>query len=171
MCLHVLYYLAPLIPLLTRGLLCLTFRSEMSDVLDEEELDRESHRAHIMALAGFSFAALLALVVIDAALLHQNFQLPVYYLMVSFIFYMAALNLQGYKSRRWEDQVGTALMDAASLSLILSILSILFLNGFTPQFAWCISLLALSGWLIDHVIRLRLQSRFLASKKEEREND
>ena len=117
----------------------------MADILTEEEQDREAHRSHILALAGFSFSGLLALVVLEAALL-QGLHVAIYCLLLSFLFYMFALNLQGYKARRWQDQVATATMDVASLALILSVLSILHYQSFNRCFA-CVLSLSLSSYL------------------------
>ncbi|MBW2620863.1 MAG: hypothetical protein JRC56_05985 [Deltaproteobacteria bacterium] len=91
----------------------------MSEIPSEEEQDRESHRSHILTLAGFSFTGLLAIAVLDATLV-QDFRFAVYYLLVSFLCYLSALNFQGYKSKRWHDQLATALMDVASLSLMIN---------------------------------------------------
>ena len=116
MCTGIYSYFVPLVPLVSRALLCVKHRTQMSEILSEEENDRESHRSHILALAGFSFTGLLAIAVLDATLL-QDFHYAVYYLLVSFLCYLSALNFQGYKSKRWHDQFGTALMDAVDFIL------------------------------------------------------
>ena len=112
----------PFIPFITRGILSLRFRPKMSETLAEDENDRESHRTLILALAAFSFAALLAIAVLDTTT--QRFRLPTYYLLISFLSYYFALNLQGYKFARWHDQLGDALVEAASLSLILAVMAV-----------------------------------------------
>ena len=138
-------------------------RAHMFDDLPEEQNDREAHRSLILALAGFSFSALLALVVLDATLRH-DFHFAVYYLLVSFLCYFFALNLQGYKHLRWHDQVGTALMDAASLCLILAIVSIIVSAKHEKSLYLGLSGLAVFIWLLDYVIRLLLLLKYLKSK-------
>jgi hypothetical protein len=135
----------------------------MKDVLTNEELDKESHRTYIMTLAGFSFSGLLAMVILDAAL-RQDFRFSIYYLFMSFIGYVFALNLQSYKAKRWQDQLAIASMDMASLCLILSILSILMTKNFSPAFACTMSIMAISIWLIDHSFRFRIDFKYLQEK-------
>lgn len=169
MCTNIYFYFVPLLPLVSRTLLCLEHRTQMMEIPSEDEQDREAHRSHILALAGFSFTGLLALAVLDATL-RQDFRYAVYYLLVSFLCYLSALNLQGYKSKRWHDQFATALMDAASLSLIMSIISILNVQTFKASFAIGLTVLALLVWGADHFARIRIQSNFLKMKKEANEN-
>lgn len=167
MLLKLIFYSIAFFPIMTRGILCLNFLKEMKDTLSEKELDKESHRTHILTLAGFSFSGLLAIVVLDVAL-RQDFHFAIYYLLISFLGYLVALNLQSYKAKRWEDQLATAFMDTASLCLILSVLSILNSQKFSPNFAYALSILAISIWLIDHWLRLRFQWKFLKEKKEKK---
>jgi low temperature requirement protein LtrA len=167
MLLKFIFYSIAFFPIITRGILYLNFPNEMKDTLSKEELDKESHRTHILTLAGFSFSGLLAIVVLDVAL-RQDFHFSIYYLLMSFLGYLVALNLQSYKAKRWEDQIATAFMDIASLCLILSVLSILISQKFSPGFAYPLSILAISIWLIDHWLRLRFQWKYLKEKGEKK---
>jgi len=160
----VLYYCAPLVPLLTRAMLCLRFYPMMADILGEEEQKREAHRSHILALAGFSFTGLLALVVLDSAL-SKDFHVAIYCLLVSFLSFLFALSLQGYKSKRWHDQLGTALMDAATFCLVLSVISILSSKTPGSRFFCVLSLATVGAWLLDHLARVRFQWKYLKAKK------
>lgn len=166
----IIWYSAPIIPLFSRAVLCLRHHSQMAEILNEDEHDRETHRSHILALAGFSFTGLLALAILDATL-RQDFHFAVFYLLVSFLCYFFALNLQGYKSKRWHDQFATALMDSASLSLILSIVSILHVQAFNFNFSLGLTLLAFFVWVADHATRLTIQWNYLNMKKGAKEND
>lgn len=122
----ILNYIFPFIPIIIRIVLGIRFRKSMQDKLLEAECDREGHRAIILPLSGFSFTGVLALIVLQKTN-NLDLHLQIYYLFLSFISYLCALNIQKYKSRRWHDQIGTALYELASLSLILSIiLSLLF---------------------------------------------
>jgi hypothetical protein len=143
----------------------------MTILISREELDKESHRIYILSMAGFSFSGLLAIVVLDISL-SKDFHFAVYYLLMSFLFYLVSLNLQSYKARRWQDQLATALMDSASLCLILSVLSILDPQNFGKYFSYILIVMALLIWFIDHVIRLRIWYKILKlDKKESNKNE
>jgi len=90
-----------------------------------------------------------AIVVLDVAL-RQDFHFAIYYLLMSFLGYLVALNLQSYKAKQWENQLATAFVDTASLCFILSVLSILNSQKFSPNFTYALSILAISIWLINH---------------------
>jgi hypothetical protein len=77
------------------------------------ELDRQTARSIILPMAGFSFSALLALVVLDANRM-QGLRTPILLLLLSFLAFYSSLNLQSYKIRRWEDQIATGLKETAS---------------------------------------------------------
>ena len=159
------YYCLPIFPILTRGMLFLRYPKQMKEVLREQEIDREAHRTFMLALAGFSFSGLLAIVVLDAAL-RQDFHFAVYYLLLSFLCYLSAINLQSYKAKRWQDQADAALREAATLCLILSVLSILNSREFAAGFALVMTTLAILVWLIDHFLRLRFLWIFLKGRQE-----
>ncbi len=137
----------------------------MFEIMPEEENDRESHRSLILALAGFSFSGLLAFIVLDGTL-RQDFHLTVFFLLLSFLSYFLALNLQGYKSRRWHDQLGNALMDSASLSLILAIISVFLAFQINSVFYVILAFGAFSIWALDHIIKLKILSKFLRTKDQ-----
>ncbi|MDH4270929.1 MAG: hypothetical protein OEW18_03020 [Candidatus Aminicenantes bacterium] len=159
-----IFYILPVFPIVTRGILYQKFQKETKDVLTKKKQDKESHRTYIMTLAGFSFSGLLAMVVLDTTL-RQDFRFSIYYLFMSFLGYVFALNLQGYKATRWQDQLATASMDMASLCLILSILSILMTQNFSPAFVYPMSIVAILIWLIDHGLRLRFGFKYLQEKR------
>jgi hypothetical protein len=138
----------------------MAFRTHARDCLTEDERDRETHRTIILALAGFSFTGLLALVVLEGAL-QQGLSVAIYCLLISFVSFIVSLNLQSYKFRYWHDQLGTAFIDAGTLALILSVLSILFTPHYDPLFATALSALALTAWVADHIIRLSLEVRIM----------
>lgn len=165
MLLKFIFYSIVFFPILTRGILFLNFQKRMKEALSNEELAKESHRTLILTLTGFSFSGLLAMAVLDVTL-RQDFHFSIYYLLMSFLSYQVALNLQSYKVKRWQDQLATVFVDIASLCLILSILSILNLRKFSPYFAYFLSALAILIWLIDHWFRLRFQWKFLKVKKD-----
>ena len=141
------------------------FHKGMKEGLSEKEKDREAHRGYIMGLAGFSFSGLLALVLLDAVL-RKGYLLSIYYLFMSFLAYLFALNMQSYKEKRWQDQLATASTDLASLCLILSIIGILLTQGFSHTFALWLSIVAISIWFVDHVFRISIVWKFLREKEK-----
>lgn len=161
-------YLLPVFPIVTRGILSLKFREEMKDDLTPKERDTESHRSYILALAGFSFSGLLALAVLDAVL-RKDYRLSIYYLFMSFLGHLIALNLQSYKFTQRRDQLATALTDMGSLCLILSILGILMTQDFSRTFSYSLGIVAVSAWLVDHGLRLRYTWKFFQAGREEKD--
>ncbi len=63
-----IFYVLPLIPVLSRTALSLKFKNQMNELLLEPELDREAHRTLIIPLAGFSFTGLMGIMVVDLTL-------------------------------------------------------------------------------------------------------
>jgi hypothetical protein len=154
------WYFVPAAPLVSRGLLCLRWRRCMNDVLPEPAQERDLHRTTVLALAGFSFTAVVGLSVLDLGT-RSNLQLSVWYGLVSCVCYLGAFNLQAYKVRRFQDQFGMALIEAGSLALALTLLSLLFSSKFDSSFQWAAVLLAIGFWLTDHVTRLVIDYRIL----------
>jgi hypothetical protein len=165
--LEVLLHLAPLLPLFTRGLLMLRFWKQMTTILPEEALEREQSRSLILSLAGFSFTGLLALVILDSAL-REKFYLSIFYLLASFLAYMWAFNLQGYKANRWQSSAAIGLIESGTLSLLLSVMGILWLPAFDRGFSISLSLLAAFVWGLDHILRLSFEWRYLSLRENAR---
>ena len=156
-----LTYLLPAIPFLVRGVVFLSvFRHHMSATIPEEENDRDSHRTLILALAGFSFTGLIGVAVVDANIqLHLEY--AVYFLFVSFLCFFFSLNLQGYKFRRWHDQLSDALIEAATLSL-LACLAVVALKIYPNTFvAGFIAVSATAVWSLDFYLRVSRMSGYL----------
>lgn len=154
-----------LVPLLTRFALYLRFRQYMNKDLPPKARDIEAHRTLILGLAGFSFAGLLGLAVADAAL-QDDLRLSVFFLLVSFLSYLWALNLQGYKFARWQDLFSDTLLDLASLALILSIVGIVFTTNTDTFFKTSITLFAVIVWGVDHALRVYYQAGAIKNAEE-----
>lgn len=136
----------------------------MGEIPEEPEQDREGNRALILAFAGFSFTGVTALIVLEPSI-KQTVKWAVYFLLVSFLSYLWALNLQGYKASRWQGEVAAALADAGSLCLILALVSLLAHSAFPSVFVYSTSVLALTVWVVDHLIRLRIDSRYYRARE------
>jgi hypothetical protein len=159
---NILFWI-PILPLLSRLMLVLRHRVQMKKYLSEKELDRDSHREYIAAMAGFSFTALIALILLDASF-KDSFRLPIYYLVLSFLAYVFALDLQGYKAKRWQDEVGTAAMDVGSLCLMLSIVVLLVTQVNDSLFSCPLSVLAIGIWLLHHILHISFEHQYLSAR-------
>ena len=139
----------------------------MEEILSEAENDRETHRSLILAFAGFSFTGAFALIVLEPTLriMVQN---PVLFLLVSFLVYLWALNLQSYKSYRWQDQVSTALLDTGSLCLVLALVSLLFSSNFESSFIGLTSGLAVLVWISDYIIRFCIDLKYMQKRDKKK---
>jgi|GEM_PF-2604953 len=157
------WHLLPMLPVITRGAIGLKFHRHMKDVLLEKELDREAHRTRIMGLAGFSFTGLMALIILEASV--RTGLLPaIYFLAISFLAQLSALDLQGFKSARWEDLVGDAVMDIATFTLILAIVALLLSQLQNRGLAISLAVLGIGQWLFFHGVYLKLQCGDLEPK-------
>lgn len=132
----------------------------MNSHLPEPAQDRDANRGYILSLAGFSFTAVAALIVLDATT-KVTLQLPIWFVLVSFLSFLASLNLQSYKSTRWQNQLAAALLEAGTLSLVLAIIALLFGATFDRVFQFAAATLALLTWAVDHSVRLWIDNRYL----------
>lgn len=128
--------------------------------IPEEENDRDSHRTLILALAGFSFTGLIGIAVVDATI-QTHLEYAVYFLFVSFLSFFFSLNLQGYKFRRWHDQLSDALIEAATLSLMACI-AVIALKIYPATFvAYFIAISAALVWGLDFLLRISRMAKYL----------
>jgi hypothetical protein len=160
MSLTLIPYFVPLVPLLGRAVMTAKFRHFMAKGMKEATAAREAHRSFIITLTGFSFTGLLAIAVVDSSI-QQSLHLSVYYLLISFLCYLFALNLQSYKTHWWHDQLGDFLVEAATLSLLLSVVAIVWTSKQPDGFKYLITILALAVWLLDHIIRIAILWQYL----------
>lgn len=165
-----LLYFVPLLPILSRALLVWRFWPLMREVLSEEEHDREANRSLILAFAGFSFTGVTALIVLEPTV-KQSVRGAVFFLLVSFLSYLWALNLQSYKATRWQGEAASALAEIGSLSLVMALVSLLVTSAFGEIFIGGTALLAVGVWGMDHFTRLRLDWCYLQSLQRKAERN
>lgn len=152
-------YLLPFIPLVSRMALGARWRILMMQVPPEEAQERDLHRATILSFAGFSFTAVAGLAVLDANT-RSSLQLPIWYVLISFVAYLSASNLQSYKTTRWHNQLAFALADTGSLSLSLTIVVLILGATLAPWFYYAVGAVTLGAWLLDHSLRLLIDHRY-----------
>jgi hypothetical protein len=158
---EIIWYLLPVIPIGIRLIFGVIHWRRFRDPLSPGEADAESHRTVVVALAGFSFTGLMALVVVDAAT-RTNYQLAIYFLLVSFLCYLFVLNLQGYKLRRWHDAAGDAVLESASLSLIMAVISAMRAARLESSFVLVTAFLSILVWGLDFLVRVILSHQHLS---------
>lgn len=146
--------LAPFIPFATRGVIYFLYRSYVTGDLNLSVEYRAANRSFILTLAGFSFTALLALSVVDAQVPGSPLQLPVYYLLISFLCYFIVMNLQKYPYRGWTQQVDSALIETASLAFLLAVATIIASASDNSFYNVVVPILAVGVWVADHVIEI-----------------
>ncbi len=95
-----IYYFIPLFPIIVRLFVLLQFKSQWKRILTIEAQDRNTHRTHIMTFAGFTFSALLAVALLNQTII-PNLHYTLYYLLIGFLFFVFAYNIQGYKDYTW----------------------------------------------------------------------
>lgn len=156
-------YFLPAIPLVIRLVLAISFFTYMSEAIPDAALDRTDHRTIVFALAGFSFAGLLGLVALPGSLSERS--LAIWYVLLSFLALLAVLNLQAYKSKRWHDMLGDALLECATLCLIASVVGFIARSDLSSSFRITCVCLGAMVWLTDFIIRFSCSLEFLQAKE------
>lgn len=157
-------YFAPATPVITRFFMCAYWHKFMSDSLPEAAQERDFQRSFIFSLAGFSFTAIAGLAVLDSTI-RVGLQLPTWYVLLSFIAFFIALNIQSYKSTRWHNQLANSFIETGTLSLMLALSALLFTTTFSCVFQWIGTSLSIGAWLIDHLVRLRMDCRYFWGRR------
>ncbi|MEX3930049.1 hypothetical protein AB4Y36_39685 [Paraburkholderia sp. BR10936] len=142
----------------------------MNEVVPEAAQERDVHRTFIFSLAGFSFTAVAGLAVLDANT-RVSLKVPTWYVFVSFVAFMSSLNVQSYKVTRRHNQIATGLQEVGVLSLMLALIALLFTANFGTLYQWAGAVLAWGAWFTDHIIRWRLDNRFLSEFFKKSQND
>jgi hypothetical protein len=150
--LDLLIYLSPLLPFLSRGIVSAMNWQRMKEPVPAKVQDRETYRTLILTLAGFSFTGLLGVTVASTAL-GTNLDYTAYYLLFSFLSFIATLNIQSYKNFIWLDVLSDMFFDSAILTLILSVAVIIIVATFS-LWVKTLVILGLIFWLVDHAIQL-----------------
>jgi hypothetical protein len=169
-------YALPMVPFVPRIITILKFPDATSGSLTEAVANREQHRSFILVMAGFSFTGLLGLAAAPLAItdsgnratLQHALQLPTYFLLTSFLFYISALNLQGYKRSWRHDLLADALIDGAALSLLSSIIVLVWHASSNSTFTILIGLFAGIVWGLDEAIRTRLTWKVFRDKERKK---
>ena len=166
------FYFIPFIPLITRLTMFFLFWDIRKELLRPDQIARDSTKQFVLALAGLSFTGVIAIAVVDSVN-QSNFKIPVFYLLISFLCYLIANNIQDYKFFVSREVLSSTLIDIATLSLICTAVTVVFLAGYGVIFQSVVLIVALAGWLTDHILRLRytLNDFRKFRRKVERKNE
>lgn len=172
-------YLLPLLPIATRGSLCLCFRVAAKRDVPDEALQQAEHRSSDLVLAGFAFTGLLGIVAMQLQspmqphhmepLIHlpvYDLRLPLYFQMCSFIALIFSANFQGYKKHHWQVLLSSALWDSGTLSLLFSMLALLDAYPTIREYIWPMLCIATLTWISDHGIRLWKDTKIMRGRNK-----
>lgn len=157
------YYSIPIYPIIVRAFWTWKFRDCLYEKLSEKELDRNNIRNIILVLQGFSFTALTALILIESKS-SSTLNYPIYFTTLSFIQYIFAFNVQGYKSKRWQEIVSDTLLESGTFCLLLTIISLLFMSNLAKELIWFLTIISGLVWFSDFLIRLNIQFNYLKKR-------
>ena len=138
-----------LIPFVSRAILAWCCLTVVERPMAAAIRDTATHRAAILAIAGFSITIFAGLAVLDT---QKDFHLAAAFAAVSFVAYFAAYSIQTYKWFIWIDLVGDAFMDTGSLSLVLAMMCV-FHQIPSHSANWVACILGPVVWSIDHVVK------------------
>jgi hypothetical protein len=121
---------------------------------------RETNRSLLLSLASLSFAGLMAVALTDSAVA-DDLQFPIYFLLVSFLSFLTAIGAQQRLNRQRDNQNSIALIDMGILSLIMSVISVVFIVRGGGVFEFVFAAVALLVFFRNHVNHLRVTIRTL----------
>jgi hypothetical protein len=149
--------LSPILVIVIRFAVLWPYRRVFAHEIPPDQLRPDVRQTIIITFAGFSFSGLLAVAAVDAAT-PLDLHVPAYYLLGSFLCYLVTMNLQDWKSRKWHEQVDRGLSDAASISLVLAVVST-YVDVGHNSFGHVLLGIALGVWGVDYSLRLAIVRR------------
>src|SRR5439155_9657224 len=84
----------PLLPFLTRFIVCFCYRRKLFCHLPSAARDEEAHRTSSLEIAGFSVTIFAGLVVLEGTV-KGNLEIAIFFAAISFIMYFLAHAVQG----------------------------------------------------------------------------
>lgn len=147
-----LLFCLPLLPFFVRMFVWFFLWKKLQIVLKPAVANREHSQGVVLSLAGFSFTALMGLAVVDATT-KQELQYAVYFSLTSFLSFFWAYGIQAYKKNFLHDQIADTFVQAANLSLMLVIITVLSSTLGWTTMTICITFIVLATWLFDFLIR------------------
>jgi hypothetical protein len=127
-------------------------RKVLTNDLLNEERDTDRNRSIQGVLAGFAFAGIATISALKSIQI-QEFELEIslYYLVISFLCYLMALNLESYKSFVFQLPLSDLLMDIADLAFVCSVFSFIYKTNYFAITKVLIISIAGAVWLIHYI--------------------
>jgi hypothetical protein len=167
------YFLLPVVPAVSRLGLCVRFRGLLHDGIPDDWLNTDQNLVVLIGIAGFSFTGVVGITVLESATRRQELQLPIFFLLVSFLCSLSGINLESYRFDVFRFLAGDILYDASIFCLIASIVTIVIMARYPLSFMLFVTLIAFAAWSGDHLLRVRYTNHVLVgvkhAKKEQEE--
>ena len=154
------------LPAITRATQAWRYRALLGLPLGEGLEARDSSRAVIIALAGFSFTGVAGLAVLESTTEGQKLQMSVAFFLISFLFCIFALQLENYKFFLGRELLSSYLTESAILMLLIAIVAIVVSGSYGTCFKAFVALLSFAGWLADHFLEWRYMNNHLRLVQE-----
>ncbi len=151
-----LKYLWPFFPVSGYVFIFIICKKAVKKELSPEAQARSEHRSHIGIFVGFTFSALLAVLLLSSENSSLHPGVVIYYLLVGYISLMASYKMQGYKFSMGLDLVATGLSDIGFLSLDLAIVTIILQISKQQSELLVVSIFMLLVWAGDYLYRIRI---------------
>ena len=149
------WFILAMFPFVCRLVVIRMYWPIMKTQLTNEERESDAHRGMLLTLAGFSFSAFFILIVTASTLDKSkiDLELPVVFMLISFILFYAAFLIEAYKFNRFRDEIGIALNDTARLSLLISIAIVVSEASFSNNTEVLVFVTTFGLWAIDYFIK------------------
>lgn len=162
----IFWYVAPWLPFVPVAVIMFAWSEKLRWKLAEEGRAIESTRGYALGMAGFSFGVLTILIFVDFAT-KAELGISVYSLLVSFLLFYLASQMQSYKRKVWQDSFSDGALMTANFALMLALAAIVYSTS--TQSRWALVGLIAAVWGIDYVARLREGWRLLKDTDKPKE--
>lgn len=158
---NALYFL-PFFPCIVYIFLLISVKDVLTGTLSSDERDTDRNRTVIGLMAGFAFAGITAISVLkNEQKVEFGLEASLYYLVISFLCYLVAINLEAYKFFVYLSILGDLLVDIADLSLLCCVLSFVFIAGYSERTKWLILGFVTLVWLLHYFYLIKCHSEAL----------
>ena len=159
-----LLYFVPFLPVAVYLVILISFSDILDGVLKAGERDTDRHRSVLGILAGFAFTGIAAIAVLKTVDQKElGLEISLYYLIVSFLCYLMALNLESYKIFVYHYLLGNLLTDMADLAFLCCVLSFVNKIGFSETGRWIFFVIVIGIWFLHYAYLIWLQFQGMGS--------
>jgi len=156
-------YFVPWLPLVIMTVFALIEGPSLSKTITPGAPHRDTQQALLVNMTAFTFAGLLAVAFLDSSA-RNALTIPIYCLLLSFLFYFSALNfLSNFAASVGHLLLLSALKDAGSLSLLVCI-AVIVEGSFPIEHGGILSTLGLGAWTVNFSVTLWRTRVYLRSE-------